>query len=105
MRRSKRELQARWMARAAASATADQALRDGLNPRNARRGAPFGNTNRLTHGLYTGERLMFDRESRALATLSRMLLALSRLPSPSRQKIQIAQRLGDKLNSTFGVAQ
>lgn len=76
MRKSKRELRQRWMARAAAPATSDQALRDELNLRKSRRGPPSGNQNRLTHGRYTRERLSLQADSRMLAILSKVLVAL-----------------------------
>jgi len=91
VRRSRRELRERWLARGGAAGarpesggtadgTADQALRDNapeLNPKN-RRGAPPGNKNRLVHGVYTRERAALWAEARAHIALGKQLVAAVR---------------------------
>jgi hypothetical protein len=88
MRRSKRELRARWLARAGIAAPmagqsaegmpmANQALRDDpgeLNPKK-RRGPPPGNQNRRIHGVYSRERRAFFAEARTHIALGKRLVA------------------------------
>jgi hypothetical protein len=84
MRRSKRELRDRWLARLGAAErvalTADQAFRDDLpelNPKK-RGGAPPGNRNRFVHGRYTREREAFLAEVRVHLARGRQLVAVLR---------------------------
>ena len=77
MRRSRRDLKARWLARGGTPATTDQPLRDDppeLNPKKPR-GAPPGNRNRRLHGAYSRERQAFFAEARAFLAEGRTLLA------------------------------
>jgi hypothetical protein len=89
MRRSRRELKARWLARHGSPATADQPLRDDpaeLNPKK-RRGPPPGNQNRRIHGVYSRERRAFFAEVRAfLAEGKTLAAAVNEAFGPARER-------------------
>jgi hypothetical protein len=88
MRRSRRELKARWLARGGVPATVDQPLRDDPPELNLekRRGPPPGNQNRRIHGGYSRERKAFFAELRAFVAEGRELLKMmSALTDPDRR--------------------